>query len=190
MTKLDKDIEKYTCKDRDAITILREQIISCQKDITTYNSIFITSSVLSSILAAIASVIGAANSDGSFVWKFFYLLPTIYFLSLYNLTKYTTVQMELSAYKSNLEKRINEIFNDKILYCKLDIQQKSTSILWGGVIQVCFYLPIAVFMVWGFWKIEHDAMWKFMFIVTLLQIISVLAMLIRLMLIAIKQKKL
>lgn len=191
MTTLNQYVndKKEISVDKDIIAIIREQIISCQKDITTYNSIFVSSSVLSSILAALASVISSINSNNDILWNFFYLLPTIYFLSLYNLVKYTTEQMKLGLYRNKLEKCINEIFDDTILYWERDIQERtSTFATLGGVIQFVFFVPIAVFMVWGFWKIQHDVLWVFMFIFTILQIISVLIMIIHLVMVVIQQK--
>lgn len=181
MFKLKKNQEEIAA-------IIKEQIVSCQQDITTYNSIFVTSSVLSSILAALATIISSSNPDDGVLWNFFYLLPTIYFLSLYNLIKYTTLQMRLGAYKNKLEERINKIFDDTILYWERDVQHQPFFATLGGTIQIVFFVPIAVFMMWGFWKIQHDAFWKFMFIATVLQIMAVVIMLVHLIVVMIKRK--
>lgn len=175
---------------KEILSIIKDQVMSCQHDITTYNSIFVTSSVLSSILAAIATVISAELSkDNTVIWNIFYLLPTVYFLSLYNLIKYTTLQIKLGSYRNNLENQINELLEDRVLYWEEQIKNNPKFVNLSDAIQFVFFVPIAVFMIWGFWQIQHNTLlWKFMFVITILQIITVIIISVQLMKTVIKRK--
>ena len=67
--------------DGEYIATIREQIISCQNETMTYNSIFISSTVFTSILATIAAAIGVKFPQYDEIWNIFYLLPTIFMMA-------------------------------------------------------------------------------------------------------------
>lgn len=166
---------------KEVISILKEQILECQKEIANYNSIFISSTVLSSILAAVATVIASSNENQEILWKFFYILPTIYLLSVYNLIKYTTVQINLEKYRKELGIHISSLLNITVPFVDSGLYIGTGYKFWGGIIQVVFYFPIAILMGVGFWNITHDVYWWIMAGVIVLQSVSVVAMGIRLL---------
>ena len=72
------------------VLIIREELTERQREINNYNSIFISSTVLTSVLTVAATILTSSNINSDYIIFLICVLPMIYFLSLYNLIKYTT----------------------------------------------------------------------------------------------------
>lgn len=172
------------------ILIIREELTERQREINNYNSIFISSTVLTSVLTVAATILTSSNINSDYIIFLICVLPMIYFLSLYNLIKYTTEQMRLCNYCRKLEYKINSILEDKILYWELEIKKNAKLGFWGGTIQLIFYIPLAIILSIGFYKIKNSAIfsnhmyiWYIILIILLLQSLAIVAMCIRLIIV-------
>ena len=167
--------------DKEYIATIREQIIACQNETMTYNSIFISSTVFTSILATIAAAIGVKFPQYDEIWNIFYLLPTIFMMALYNLIKYTTFQMKLGTYRKELEARINDYYGVKLLTWEQQLSTDKWYTFFGGGVQLLFYIPAMTLIMWGFWKIQHTILWYVMFVFIIMQAIVLFAMGVKLL---------
>ncbi len=170
---------KWSPKKQAIFEIAKEQINQCQIEHTTYNSQFLSSSILCAILAAAAGVI-CTTSETNIVWNLFYILPTIYLFALYNLIKYTTKQIYLETYQWTLENRINCLLHEEVLMWAQKIPHGFAYCFFGAAVQIVFYIPIAVFMFWGFARLTHDTIWWLLLFGLILQSLIVLIMAFRL----------
>jgi hypothetical protein len=161
------------------ISLLKEQIAQCRSDITAYNTQFIASSFLSSVLAAVAAVF-CTTSTNEHIWNLFYILPTVYFLSLYNVIKYTNSQLKLGAYQMVLEKQINALISTKFMCWETKAERGFQYTFFGAVVQVFFDVPISIFMFWGFWKLEKSLLWSVLLTFMCIQVLVIIAMAISL----------
>ena len=136
--------------------------------------------MLCSILAAFAALAGTAPKDSEFL-KIFYILPSVYFLSLYNVIKYTGTQMQLGAYRQILEEELNQYLTKDFLLWESTVTEGPKYVIWGGAVQFLFDIPISLFILWGFWELESTFMWWIMAPFILAQVVSILIMVWRLL---------
>lgn len=170
------DLERANELGKEAkLTVLREELGRCRSEVASYNLQFLSSSAMRVILTAAASVISIAAEK--FVgWTIFYILPTICFLGVYNVIKYTGQQLKLNAYLMVLEHKINECIKEDILCWSTKMPRGFNYVFFGAVVQIFFDIPVLLFMIWGFLKIEKGILWYAVLIFNILQILILLAM--------------
>lgn len=157
------EIENRTLSNKEIATleVLRDQINYCRSEIAAYNSQFLASYVLCAIIAAYATLAYAAETEHD-ILNSFYLLPSIYFLSGYNLLKYTSEQVRLGAYRSILEKEASKYTKGNFLFWEDVVPKGIEFVVLNGVCQLFFYVPIGVFLLVGFWRLSHNMFWFIM----------------------------
>ena len=170
------NLKKNNKLEREAkLTILQEELGRCRDEVASYNLQFLSSSAMRVILTAAASVI-SITAEKFVGWTIFYILPSICFLGIYNVIKYTGQQLKLNAYLMVLEHKINECFKENILCWSTKMPRGFKYVFFGAVVQIFFDIPILLFMIWGFLKIEKGILWYAVLIFNILQIIILLAM--------------
>lgn len=162
-------------KEKFAYEAVKEQINQCRTDITAFNIKFFSSSVITSLVASFAAAISTSAAD-AFVWKLFYILPTVFFLSLYNLIKYTGEQFKLGAYQMALEHIANKYLCHEIFTWETKIPDDAVYWLFGGAVQLVFDIPLSAVVLWGFWQAPHDPIWYVVLVFTALQMVVILIM--------------
>lgn len=161
------------------LEVIKEQISICSNAIITYNAQYYSSSVLCAIIAAAATVLNITQPNNGLI-NLFYILPTVFLASLYNLIKYTDRQLEIGAYKMVLEHLTNEYLERSILCWEMKIASGSSFAIYGGVVQIVFYLPVFFYLMYGFWMLNHNSLWVMVCFFISLQAILVIVMSIRL----------
>lgn len=169
-------MEKQLCeKDALTVSVLRDQINQCRDDITAYNTQFLASSTLCAVTAAFAAVLCTATEGGQ-IWNLFYLLPSVYFMSVYNIIKYTNEQLKLGAYRMVLEHLLNAYLSEPVLWWEAKANIGLRYILFGAIAVVFFVFPISVFMLWGFWQLPKNWIWFVIGVFLLFQVVIMIAM--------------
>ena len=157
------------------LTVLQEELGRCRSEVAAYNLQFLSSSAMRVILTAAASVISIAAEE-IVGWTIFYILPTICFLGVYNVIKYTGQQLKLNAYLMVLEHKINEYFQEDILCWSTKMPRGFNYVFFGAVVQIFFDIPVLLFMIWGFFKIQKGILWYAVLIFDILQIVILFVM--------------
>ena len=172
--------KELTPKDEALLSLLQGQITQCRNDISTYNSNFLASSSLGAVVAALAAIF-CTTSENPDTWNLFFVLPTVYFLALYNLIKYTKHQLRLGAYGMVLEKMSNQYFDVDIFQWESKLAVDKKFYILDGAAQVVFFLPVSVMMIWGFFHIHHSWLWFTVLLFMILQCALIIIMLIDLL---------
>ena len=157
------------------LRVVLEQINLCSNAITAYNVQYLGSSVLCAIIAAIATVLDMSE-ENTYAINLFYILPTIYLASLYNLVKYTGKQLEIGAYKMMLEQQTNLFLDEDVLCWESKIACGKKFVILGGGVQIFFYIPFFVFLMHGFFKLSINGFWVFMMIFIILEVLVLIIM--------------
>ena len=166
---------QLTDKERATLEILHDQIRHCQEDIASYNSQFLSSSVLCAVLAAFAGVVCSSPSESQ-ILRLFYVLPSVYFLELYNVIKYTGMQLKLGAYRQVLEDEVNRYLGKNYLCWEATITQGPEFLITGGAVQLFFDIPLSLFLLAGFWRLPHDTLWWVLVVFLIAQMITIVYM--------------
>ena len=163
---------------KETIAVLQDEIRHCRSDITSYNLQFMASTVLCAILAAAAGVLDGMNErvEDLGASGIFYILPTLYFFSLYNLVKYTNEQMKLGCYRRVLEHLLNTYLEVPFLQWEARVPRGSCYVFFGGIVQVLFYVPLAIVLLRGFYSLPHSSLWRFFGWLHAIQILIILVM--------------
>lgn len=173
--KRSKDDSCLSDKERVTLNVLIDQINHCRSDITAYNSQFLASSVLCAIVAAFA-VIAQTKNLKSEILNLFYVLPSVYFFSLYNVIKYTAEQLRIGAYRQVLEDEAGKYIIGDFLCWEKIIPQGDKYVITGGVVQIFFDVPISMCILVGFWQLPHDVFWWIICFFIIIEIIVILYM--------------
>lgn len=166
--------------DKSAITVsvLHDEIKHCRSDITNYNLQFMASTFLCGLVAVAASILTNVNEEFglSGISNIFYVLPTLYFYALYNLIKYTEEQVKLGTYRRILEDLLNAYLDTPFLQWETRIPKGRYYIVFGAVVQVLFFLPLAGVLLFGFYMLPRGFAWNIFAVVHLFQVAVVLCM--------------
>lgn len=84
--------------------------------------------------------------------------------------------MRLGSYRRILEHLLNEYLEKDILGWEAKVPQGMYYVFFGAVVQIFFYIPIAVFLLWGFFQLERNILWVFFCIFDCIQLGVVLIM--------------
>lgn len=169
---------EFTSKDEALLSLLQGQIAQCRNDSSTYNSNFLASSSLGAVVAALAAIF-CTTSENPETWNLFFVLPTVYFLALYNLIKYTKYQLKLGAYVLVLEKMSNQYFDVDILQWESKLAVDKKFYVLDNIAQVVFFLPVSVMMIWGFFRIiHHNWLWFTVLLFMILQCVLIIIMVV------------
>lgn len=155
--------------------VIKEQISLCSNAIVSYNVQYYSSSVLCVIIAAAATALSITQPDNGLL-NLFYFLPIVYLASLYNLVKYTDQELKIGAYKMVFEHLANECLDTDFLCWEVKIACGKSNVLFEGAVQVLFYLPVFFCLMLGFWKLNHNALWVFVFVFIVLQTVLIIVM--------------
>lgn len=168
-------MDTFTAKEEMAISVLREQISQCRSDVMAYNIQFLASSAVTTIMAAFAAIF-CTSSDNPQVWNIFYIFPTMGFLHLYNLIKYTNEQLQLGTYRMVLSCLVNQRLDEEILCWESKIIEGADFALYGGAVQIIFIAPIAIVMIWGYVQLDRNWLWYTILIILLIQCVLIVIM--------------
>lgn len=133
-------------KERATLDVIRDQINLCRSEIAEYNSQFLASTVLCAFVASFATIVQVAKVDT--LLNVFYILPSIYFLSLYNVIKYTAEQLKLGAYRLILEREARKYIIGEFLCWEELIPKGFSYMFWGGVVQIFLMYPFHYLFFW------------------------------------------
>ncbi len=173
---------------QEKVTVLCQEIELCKSEITGYNNQFVTSSVfgiLATVAAAGLSVVGGAEkTNNELISGVILILPTIHFLCLYNLLKYTYHQMLLAKYVLHAETKLCSIIGlEEFKLSRHVLRNDKNVVLLGGVFQVFFYVPLTVIILVLVWQQPHSVLWWILAVFDSVQIGFIVLMCIKLIII-------
>ena len=159
------------------LNVLREHIMQCRSDIIAYDTQFISSAAVPALMAAAAAIF--TTNAGHDVWKLFYVLPSLSLIHVYNLLKYTNKIWELGAYRMVMEHMVNQKLHANILCWGTKVEEGGEDPIFkifGAFIQPVFGVPVAFFMLWGFFHLSKDLLWWIVAVFLLIQSAVLLVM--------------
>lgn len=136
------------------IKLMLEQIKYLHNELCSIQSSFLT--LISISLGAYGLVIFYALNYGfqnpKSVNYLFIVLPFLFFLSFYNIIKYTIKMLGIGAYIKYLEKKINEGKREAIFMWGSYLIQSNSFGLIGGIAQIPCYAAVVVFLFYMFFE--------------------------------------
>lgn len=159
------------------IQTLESQIMQCQTECTSYNNSYLTSSTITTIFIAVAGLVKTEKGESFLAEYVFYLLPTIYNISLYNLLKYTGTQLRIGVYRWTLEHKLNQALDRIVLNRGQKVEGGVNFYVIDGASQALFYIPVAAIIFYLFYiRCEHTFEWKLMLVFIVVQVLLILYM--------------
>ena len=134
--------------DNNKLAVMLNRLSFCDETIKAYNVQYLSSTALCAIVAAVTGII---NTNIAVGWKnLLYILPTVYLSFLYNIVKYTNEQLQLGAYKEELEKQIFKIIDMEYLCWEQRVSRGFKYTFFKGVAVAFFQFPVFVFLMFYF----------------------------------------
>lgn len=136
------------------INLMLEQIKYLHNELNSIQSSFLT--LISISLGAYGLVIFYALNYGSkspeSVNYLFIVLPFLFFLSFYNIIKYTIKMLGIGAYIKYLEKKINKEKSKAIFMWGSYLISSNSFGLIGGIAQIPCYAAVVIFLFYMFFE--------------------------------------